>query len=315
MHMTSLMQLSRRDFLRLCGAASVGMVLSACSAAASPIVTTSAVRTVAGTPAAATLTAVHAATRSPSPAATPALAITPAQTAPPAERPTPLPFFRALNGKTPLDWARLLVQNVKPADTSYRHKDTVVTWAGQNGAQSYSSFADCSGFLAALLTQAYGMTTDDFIRWLSKPRPLAEDFYAAIVAGHGVQRVTRIDAARAGDIIAIKYPPGAGGDNTGHIMLMAGSPQRRSASKPLGGVSEQWDVAVIDSSESGHGPEDTRRQPDNTFHDGVGQGTLRIYSDASAGISGYAWSDFANSDYYASAQRPLVIGRIDMEYR
>jgi len=312
--MTFLKPLSRRDFLKLGGVTSVGLVLSACSPAASPGATSAETPTVANTPAAAaTPTAVPTATGTPAPAATAKLASTPM----PTDRPTPmsLPFFHALNDKTPLDWARLLVQNLKPADTSYRHKDTAVTWAGQNGAQSYSSYADCSGFLEAVLTQTYGLTPDDFDHWLSKRRPLAEHFYAAILAGRGFQRVTRIDAARAGDIVAIKYPPGAGGDNTGHIMLIAGTPQRRSASKPLEGASEQWDVLVIDSSESGHGPEDTRRQPDGTFHDGVGQGTLRMYSDASAGISGYAWSDFANSDYYTGAQRPLVIGRIDVEYR
>src|SRR5262249_216765 len=115
---------------------------------------------------------------------------------------------------------------------------------------------------------------------------------------------------RPGDFIAIRYP--AGSENTGHIMVVAETPQRRQASEPVIEGTEQWEVTVIDSSESGHGKMDTRRKEDGTFGSGVGEGIFRLYSDRKGKIVGYSWSTFKNSDYYDLATRHLVIGRLDV---
>ena len=225
------------------------------------------------------------------------------------------PLFVLVNNKTPLEWATLLNQNVKPSDTSYQHKDGPVTWAGQAGAQSYASHTDCSGFINALLIQSFGLKPQDFQLWLNTRRPLAETYYKAIISQDGFTRIEQVGEMKPGDLIAIRYPPGYGGDNTGHIMVVAGLPQGRPPSKPEISGTEQWEVPVIDSSESGHGPKDTRYIETGTFREGLGQGTFRLYSQFSGKVTGYAWSNFTNSDYFDMTTRPLVIGRLDLAFQ
>lgn len=212
--------------------------------------------------------------------------------------------------RTPLGWAQLLIQHLRLNNTDYRHTNTLVTWAGVNGATQYTSYTDCSGFLNALLTQTYGLTASGFDAWLHTRRPLAKDYYTAILAQNGFTRIRRITNLRPGDIIAIRYLNNAPGDNTGHIMLVAGAPQRRVPSQPQIPDTVQWSVQVIDSSTSGHGPTDTRRLSDGQFHRGAGEGILRLYADTQGTIVGYTWSEAASSVYFDATTRPLVVGRL-----
>lgn|SRR5262249_50448980 len=211
---------------------------------------------------------------------------------------------------TPLYWAELLVREVKPADTSYRHQDSVVTWKGVDGAEAYLSHTDCSGLINALLAQSEGLTRDDFKSWLGKSRPVASTYHAAITMQNGFRRIEGIGEIMPGDLIAIKYPDGS--ENTGHIMLVAEAPRLRQASNPLVQDTEQWETRVIDSSRSGHGKTDTRRLEDGTFRQGIGAGVLRLYTDYQGIIVGYTWSTFGNSDFYDQGERNLVVGRREL---
>lgn len=211
--------------------------------------------------------------------------------------------------KTPLYWAQILVGGVQPENTSYQHKQGFIKWKGENGAQEYESRTDCSGLLNALLERSYGLTPDDFEKWLGKRRPLAVEYFEAILQQQNFRRITNIKDVRPDDIIAVRYPPGTN-ENTGHIMLIADVPVSHKASKPEVEGTDQWEVSVIDSSESGHGKNDTRHKPDATFWQGVGQGTLRLYTKSGGEIVGYSWSPLSVSDYYDQTTRQLVIGRL-----
>ena len=199
------------------------------------------------------------------------------------------------NKPTHLDLARILVRELRPEETSYQHKQGYIIWKGENGAEAYQSHVDCSGFLNVLLERAYGITPNDFEKWLGKRRPLASEYFNAITQQQNFRAITSIGDVRPGDIIAIRYPPGTN-DNTGHIMIVNDVPLLRKPSKPEVEGTAQWEVGVIDSSESGHGKTDTRRKPEGSFGDGVGQGMLRIYTNTNNGIVGYTWSTFAVSD-------------------
>ena len=95
-------------------------------------------------------------------------------------------------------------------------------------------------------------------------------------------------------------------------MLLAGDPRPRSPSGPEVKGTSQWELPVIDSSETGHGPNDTRYKADGTFREGQGQGIFRLYSEETTGaITGYSWSNLPNSQYFDLVARPLVIGRLD----
>ena len=218
------------------------------------------------------------------------------------------------NNRNHLDLARILVRELRPEDTSYQHKQGYIIWKGENGAESYQSHVDCSGLLNVLLERAYGITPNDFDKWLGKRRPLASEYFNAITQQHNFRAITSIGDVRAGDIIAIRYPPGTN-DNTGHIMIVNDVPSRRKPSKPEVDGTDQWEVSVIDSSESGHGKTDTRRKPDGSFGDGVGQGVLRIYTGSGNQIVGYTWSTLGVSDYYDQNTRQLVIGRLQLPLR
>ena len=218
---------------------------------------------------------------------------------------TPNEFVVA--SRIPLEWAQILVKNISLDDTSYQHKQGVVTWAGVNGASRYESQTDCSGLINALLEQSYGLTPTDFERFFSTDRPLAITYYDAVVSQNQFKRIVSIYDVQPGDFIVIKYPPD--NDNSGHIMLVAAAPQKYPLSNPELGGTEQWIITVIDSSETGHGTTDTRWQDDGTFHDGLGQGVFRIYTDDAGEPVGYTWSTFPNSEYYSQQERPLVIGR------
>jgi len=218
------------------------------------------------------------------------------------------------NKQTHLELARILVRELRPEDTSYQHKQGYIIWKGENGSEGYQSHVDCSGLLNVLFERAYGITPNDFEKWLGKRRPLASEYFNAISQQQNFRAITAIGNVRPGDIIAIRYPPGTN-DNTGHIMIVNEVPSRRKSSKPEIDGTEQWEVSVIDSSESGHGKTDTRCKPDGSFGDGVGQGVLRIYTDSGNQIVGYTWSTFAVSDYYDQNTRQLVIGRLQLPLR
>jgi len=214
------------------------------------------------------------------------------------------------NKATHLELARILVREIRPENTSYQHKQGYIKWKGEDGADTYESHVDCSGLLNVLLERAYGVTIGDFEKWLGKKRPLASEYFNAIMEQQHFRAITAARNVRPGDIIAIRYPPGTN-DNTGHIMIVNDVPSPRKASKPEVEGTEQWEVSVIDSSENSHGRTDTRRKADGTSGDGVGQGIFRLYTN-NGEIVGYTWSTFANSDYYDQNTRHLVIGRLQL---
>src|SRR4029079_14603879 len=143
-----------------------------------------------------------------------------------------------------LDWARILVREVRPENTSYRHKQGFVKWKGEGGALAYESHTDCSGFLTALLEHAYGFDQNHFVEWLGTRRPLAIDYHDAILKQRKFRQIQQLNSVRPGDILAIRYPPDA--ENSGHVMLVAETPRLVTSTRPEIPGTEQWEVEVID---------------------------------------------------------------------
>ena len=81
---------------------------------------------------------------------------------------------------THLELVRILVRELRPEDTSYQHKQGYIVWKGENGADAYQSHVDCSGLLNVLFERAYGITPNDFEKWLGKRRPLASEYFNAV---------------------------------------------------------------------------------------------------------------------------------------
>jgi hypothetical protein len=207
-----------------------------------------------------------------------------------------------------LQFARQLLSQVEPGNTSYRHKQTEVNWMGPDGPAVCNT--DCSGFLNALLERAYGFDKAKLKKVLGKRRPEAINYFQAIMQATAFKRITNITESQSGDMIAIRYPTGS--DNTGHTMLIDGPPVMHLESSPKQASLQQWEVPVIDVSESGHGPLDTRSLPSRGFRKGLGRGIFRIYTDWTGEIRGYTWSLVPQSVFYGPETRPLVIGRYQL---
>jgi hypothetical protein len=207
--------------------------------------------------------------------------------------------------------AETLVANIRPADNEYLHRGCYIHWPGIDGATEYGLHSDCSDFVALLLEHSYHFTPRQMRALTGKERPLANTWHDAIEAGRGgLSEVKTVSEVRPGNILAIRYPPGEA--DTGHVMLVDGPPVRREPSAPVEPGTVQWDVTVIDSSKSGHGPTDTRhRHADGTSDTGVGRGVVRLYSNPDGTVAGYSWSDSAKSEFRAQSDRHLIIGRLD----
>ena len=204
-----------------------------------------------------------------------------------------------------------LLRALSPEQTDYQHKQGTVIWPG-DPAGTPQCRTDCSGFIDALLKHAYGLKSAQLKEWFGTGRPLAKHYYATIAAEHGFRRIPTLAQVRPGDLLAITYP--AGSTNTGHVMLLAGAPRPRDATAPIVAGTRQWEVTIIDESESGHGKTDTRRNPDKSMRDGLGRGVLRIYTNAAGHIAGYAWSTLKVSKFESVTTHPFVVGRLDPEF-
>jgi hypothetical protein len=201
--------------------------------------------------------------------------------------------------------AQSLVANLDLANTSYKHGEPEVSLT-----PPCQSHADCSGFIDSLLQFSYGYTKPQFKKWFDSSRPSAKRYHDAIAALKGFTQIQHVQDILPGDLLAVKYLNRA--DNTGHVMLAAERPLKISPKEPLISGTHQWTIAVIDSSESGHGPTDTRhaRGPGGKDHDGVGEGVLRVYTDGEGQIAGFAWSTVATSKFKDPTDEHLVIGRL-----
>jgi hypothetical protein len=215
------------------------------------------------------------------------------------------PVLHAAQPPKHLAAAESLVEHLRLQNTSYGHGEPQVAWDGV-----CTSHADCSGFIDALLMHSYAYSSDDFKRWFDSHRPSARRYYDAIVAERGFHRIRQLGDVQPGDILAVKYFNGS--ENTGHVMLAANRPQRIVSTGPTVTGTDQWQLTIIDSSRSGHGPTDTRhhRGPDGKDHDGLGRGVLRIYGTRHGTVAGFSWSTGKSSKFVAPADEELVIGRL-----
>jgi hypothetical protein len=166
----------------------------------------------------------------------------------------------------------------------------------------------CSGFIALLIEHTYSLSPERLKQWLGTAHPGASDLYDAIASHRNFNAVATIADIRPGDILAIRFLD----DNkdTGHVVMIDQLPVAMPDSAPLAPGLSQYSVAVIDSTGSGHGSDDTRWRGQNAFTGGVGRGTIRLYADATGAIKGYTWSTSPHSKFCGAPTRPVIVGRL-----
>jgi hypothetical protein len=181
--------------------------------------------------------------------------------------------------------------------------NSFINWDGSE------AWTNCATFITLLLKHTYGWTDADFVNWWQSSSPTAARYHDQIAAQNRFAQVLYRSQILPGDLIAIEYP--AGSAVTGHVMLVAGPPTLRSpGTNPIIAGTLQYEVPVIDSSSSYHGPTDTRHPNNGGVPGGIGRGVFRLYVDAGDQIVGYTWSTYSNSTYYNQSQRHLVVGRL-----
>jgi len=201
-----------------------------------------------------------------------------------------------------LVWAERLLADLQPAHNRYAGPPARLSWRGVDGAATTGNSSDCSGFVTGLLGQAYGLGGAALRRWLGSANPTAAQYHDAIARADGFEPIETAGAIRPGDLLAIRYrrPPygaGRGSTATGHLMLAAAGPRVLSAGRLA--------LVVIDSSRTGHGPDD-RRGPQG----GAGRGTIALFVDGADRPVAYAWSLRPDSARRGPPQEDLRIGRL-----
>ncbi len=200
-----------------------------------------------------------------------------------------------------------LADAIKPEQTEYRHRPSLVHWPEDSGGAECRT--DCSGFVDLLLRHSYSWISREWLEnQTGKKRPLAGDLYDAIQGHKGFDPVGRIADVLPGDFIVMKYPVDS--DNTGHAMLIESLPKKHAATEPLEPKTEQWEVAVIDETSSPHGSTDSRYQGPGIKNGGLGRGTFRIYTNPDGTFDGYTWSPGPKNKFYGPDTRPMVIARL-----
>ena len=206
-----------------------------------------------------------------------------------------------------LELGRTLVANVSSETTSYKH-DGLVRWKGDFLVSHYQAHTDCSGLLNSLLERAESPTINSLKRVTRRGRPRAEDYYTFISEQNGFKRINSLTEVLPGDIIALKYLERH--DSTGHVMLVDAKPVlRKKDTKPIIEGTRQWEMVIIDSTEGNHGKGDTRVKPDGTKYEGVGRGTIRLYTNEQDQVVGYTASTAASSKIRQAPKAPIAIGR------
>ena len=206
--------------------------------------------------------------------------------------------------------AESFVQGLNLEHTSYRHGNPLMQWTVPE-----QSHTDCSGFMDSLLEHSYGYDRDALNRWFGVPRPTAARFHDAIVDGRGFTKISKVEDIRPGDILAVKYFVDK--PNTGHVMLADGIAHHMEEIEPVQPGTQQWEIAIIDSSESGHGIADSRHKKgaNGKDHQGLGTGTLRLYTLPDGTVAGFSWSTLKISKFVRPEDEHLVMGRIRPDFQ
>ena len=89
--------------------------------------------------------------------------------------------------------AHALVNHLDLSRTSYEHGTPIVRFTAP-----VESHTDCSGFIDALLEQAYGLDQKQFRAWFGSGRPTAKRYHDAIEEQNGFRRIEHVQEMRPG---------------------------------------------------------------------------------------------------------------------
>jgi hypothetical protein len=187
-----------------------------------------------------------------------------------------------------------------PSDVNQYGTPGHIDWSGE----PRTAVSECSTLVTMTMKHTYGYSDSAYAAKTGGTSPNAALYYDNIVAGRSFSRVAGPATALAGDIIAVKYP--AGEEASGHAMTVyavaawqarVSSAQTFLTASNYPEITGYYDVTVIDSTATFHGPSDTRANRPG----GIGKGVVRFYVDHNMNVTGYTWSTVNDSVYYSPA--------------
>jgi hypothetical protein len=161
---------------------------------------------------------------------------------------------------------------------------------------------DCNGFVGFVLDRAapdhYAMIPKE----ADQPRPRAfkyYDFFSSLTPESmgGWRQIDFLRHTNRGDVIAWRFPEIVVGQNTGHVLFVAGKPAIIAP-----GI---FAVRVYDSADEPHF-DDTRGDGEGQFESGVGSGLINFTVNDSGRPAAF---QFAPGDPFTTL--PIAIGRLE----
>jgi hypothetical protein len=161
---------------------------------------------------------------------------------------------------------------------------------------------DCNGFVSFVMERTapahYAMVPKE----ATQLRPRAFEYYEFFssltpTSTGGWHRIDFLQDGRRGDLIAWRFPVIEKGHDTGHVLVLAGTPTQYDVGK--------YKVRVYDSAAEPHF-QDTRGSGSGQFPSGVGSGFINFEVDEGGRPTAF---QFAPEDHFTTL--PIAIGRLE----
>jgi hypothetical protein len=164
---------------------------------------------------------------------------------------------------------------------------------------------DCSGFVTWVLRRTAPGAHAALLSRSLKQRPLARDYYWEIARAplgektpRGMRRISRIDEAEPGDIVAWLKPAQLRSPHTGHVGFLLERP------RALPELEHAYVVRIADASSYQHDEDDRV----GTGRTGFGSGVILLIADPRTGQpKAYGW--FGRRSAYLF-ETPIALGRV-----
>lgn len=226
-----------------------------------------------------------------------------------------------------LQLARDFVANTKPENNAYTLGKSFTRMPGDLFASSYVVSADCSGFVEEMFRRGDSTTLNNLATQKFKNRHSIHDWYRSILQEEAFTRITKVTDLKPGDVAVWLYK-GSGQHHTpGHMLLLDSVPVKIKPRKPMAEGLDQYEFALIDTSQEAKSRDDTRFVSDEALRDeneakgkergtvaspnykGVGRGHIRFYADSEGNLKGAAFS-FPKAKFHGvDNDWDIVVGR------
>lgn len=176
----------------------------------------------------------------------------------------------------------------------------------KDGAQTM-----CSSFLTLMIARTYDVNPVLWAALFGKEWPRARNYFNTfdrLMLGGDTSKT--LDMIRPGTLGAIGYDENRNG-HSGHCFIVLEAPISTGEKR---GKLKKYALRVADSSQSNHGPNDTRWTPEGQTG-GIGIGNMALWADDEGIVKGYSWSMENTSDVlYDGSGQSIAFANIPKDW-